>query len=471
MTTISQNIYRHLLVLSGVLFCFLFSGAQTQGWSDDALMNNGLLNGQTTEQRIKQNMFVRVIANSHKIFVGEPLLVEYKFYSAVNSQSTVVKQPEFSGCSVEELDYNTEPYSEVLDGKQYNVYTIRKVQLTPLHEGVLQLGQASVNNNVEVFDEDHPFQTRKFNFTSSNISQAVQVIPLPLKNMPPDFSGITGKFSLTAKVAEQSLPINENGHLIVTIKGSGNMQLINVPEIAWPENIEHFEPTDTQHINHGKFPVSGDKVFDILYLGTKEGRAVLPPVNFNYFDASTQTYATLTSDSIPLIFTAALPNEKVLQAGGNLNNKSFLWIVATIGLIAGVILFAGNKKNKTQKNGSSASLPILPVTEPEPVLNKPLTDFSQELQSLQNSDGNRDFFIKGKHIINIAIREKWGSTVMVDELIVLKQPKNEQLRKDIQSFCATCDFAIYAYADSNHNFELLNNKLASIITRIQGLEM
>ncbi len=229
MITISINIYRIFFIFSLALLITVNGLSQTQGWSDEALMNSGLLNGQNTEQRIKQNMFVRIEVNTTRIFVGEPLLVEYKFYTAINSQSTVIKQPEFAGCSVEELDYNTAPYNEVFGGKTYNVFTIRKVQLTPLREGILHLGQASVNNNVEVFDEAHPFQTKKFNFTTSNALQSVQVVALPVKNQPKDFSGITGRFSLTAQVADKTLPVNENGHLIITIKGAGNMQLIDAP--------------------------------------------------------------------------------------------------------------------------------------------------------------------------------------------------------------------------------------------------
>ncbi len=244
------------------------------------------------------------------------------------------------------------------------------------------------------------------------------------------------------------------------------------PGITWPENIEHFEPTDTQHINNGKFPVSGDKVFDILYLGKKEGRAVLPPVTFNYFDPKTQSYSTLRSDSIPLIFTAALPKVKVMQAADGISNKNLLWVVASIGLIAAIILFAGNKNYKTQKQAVAAA----PVQHDEELKHdahtkKPSTDFSAVLQALNESGGNRDFFITGKNIIHNAVSEKFGSTIMIDELPVLKQPKNEQLKRDILSFCKTCDYAIYAYDDSDHDFLLLNKELASIITRIQLLQV
>ena len=59
--------------------------------------------------------------------------------------------------------------------------------------------------------------------------------------------------------------------MIITIKGAGNFDAINKPEILWPSNTDHFDGNDSQHVDQNNFPISGDRVFDIPFIGKKEG--------------------------------------------------------------------------------------------------------------------------------------------------------------------------------------------------------
>jgi hypothetical protein len=69
----------------------------------------------------------------------------------------------------------------------YAVYTLRKVQLTPLQQGMLSLGKAFVNNLIEVLNPENPFEPKKYNITVSNAEESVEVNPLPEKNKPKIF--------------------------------------------------------------------------------------------------------------------------------------------------------------------------------------------------------------------------------------------------------------------------------------------
>ena len=259
-------------------------------------------------QMLKQKMFVKVFANNYKIFIGEPIMVTYKFYVAMNmhNRPSVTKQPEFSGWSVKELQFDQGPEFENINNEPYSVYTIRKVQLTPLQEGNLSLGKAHVNNQVEIFNAESPYVPQKFSINVSNVDMAVEVSNLPEKNKPENFYGITGVFNIKAAASKNKIPVGENGHLMITIKGAGNLEAIVEPEVTWPRSTEHFDGKDSQHVNQDNFPVSGDRVFDIPFIGKNEGIVTIPPIKFSFFNTVSKDYQTVTTDSIPVTFTSAI---------------------------------------------------------------------------------------------------------------------------------------------------------------------
>src|ERR1700759_709458 len=56
------------------------------------------------QKMLKRKMFIKVTLSKNKIFVGEPVMALYKFYTAVNGHAVVLSQPMFTGCSVKELN-------------------------------------------------------------------------------------------------------------------------------------------------------------------------------------------------------------------------------------------------------------------------------------------------------------------------------------------------------------------------------
>lgn len=87
------------------------------------------------ENILKHSMFIKVFISKNKIFVGEPVMALYKFYTSISGQAVVLKQPEFTGCSVKEINFGDAPETETINGETYTAYTIRKVQLTPVQPG------------------------------------------------------------------------------------------------------------------------------------------------------------------------------------------------------------------------------------------------------------------------------------------------------------------------------------------------
>ncbi|RYZ34366.1 MAG: hypothetical protein EOP49_34610, partial [Sphingobacteriales bacterium] len=106
--------------------------------------------GESMEEKVKKNFFLRANTNKTSCYVGEPLDVSYKAYSRLNSNSQVVKRPSFPGFSVVEMveSYDNRPEVELINGSAFYTNLIRKVQLFPLQPGKYVLDPAEVESVV-----------------------------------------------------------------------------------------------------------------------------------------------------------------------------------------------------------------------------------------------------------------------------------------------------------------------------------
>jgi len=433
----------------------------------------------TMEALLKQKMFVKVFTNKNKIFVGEPVMAVYKFYVAmnINDQPTVTKQPEFSGCSVKELNFDQGPELENINNEPYAVYTIRKVQLTPLQQGMLSLGNASVNNTIEVLNPDDVYSTERFNITVHNTDMTIEVNELPVKNKPADFYGLTGTYTITAAAPKDKIPVGETGHLIVTIKGSGNFDAISRPEILWPANIEHFEGDDSQHVDQGNFPLSGYRVFNIPFIGKTEGIVMIPPVKFSFFNTSSKDYQTINTDSITITFSKALAtkDEFTNVVNYDITNRQYLWIVPAIAVAVALIGFISYRRNKKTALKATAvtSTTAPPVfIQPPPVYHiKYRTDFSRYLKELESKTDNKTFFTKAKELLTKAVAERIDSNQYSEQFLLaeLKQRTYDApVCNKVDVLYKAFNLNLYAPYETQADLDLYFTELKQVIEELQA---
>jgi len=113
---------------------------------DDYILNKN----ENVEEKIKKNIFVKIDIIKNSCYVGQPVIATYKLFTRLKSESNVTKTPSFNGFSVSELEMpdNYSLTTEKYNGREYNVYTLRKVQLYPLQTGLLNLEPVEVENRI-----------------------------------------------------------------------------------------------------------------------------------------------------------------------------------------------------------------------------------------------------------------------------------------------------------------------------------
>jgi hypothetical protein len=275
--------------------------------------DNILKKGESIPEKISKNMHVKLITSKNSCFVGEPIVATYKLYTRIRSEGKVSKNPAFNGFSVIDLQQPdiSEGGKEMLDGREYNVYIIRRAQLYPLQSGAIDLETAVLDARVELIKENAGRNVDVFggfridpadlivqNVALSSKPVSINVKPLPEAGKPASFNGAVGKFNFSAVLEKSTFSTDEAGKLVLNIEGAGNLQLMTAPDILWPQQIEAFEAAIKDDLLQMDIPVSGQKTITIPFTVNAPGKYELPAINFSYFDPETATYKTISSNPI-----------------------------------------------------------------------------------------------------------------------------------------------------------------------------
>lgn len=291
-----------------------------------------LKKGENVNDKVQKNLFIKLDVSKASCFTGEPLIASYKLYTRLRSESVVTDAPSFNGFSVSELELNNNNSVKVekYNGREYNVYTLRKVQLYPLQPGTITLDPVVADNKVTFIKSDYAgtqkgdmFFDMLQDFANSTSPQnsvieehvtlkskpvQIEVNPLPQENKPEDFKGAVGNFRISASLEKKNITTDDAGNVKINIEGSGNIQLINSPKINWPEGIDGYEAKVTGDIDKFSVPMKGDKTFNYPFTVSKAGTYAIPTISFSFFDPSSERYKTLNTQPLTITVTRGKGN-------------------------------------------------------------------------------------------------------------------------------------------------------------------
>ena len=259
--------------------------------------------------QIGESLFLKGTVDRARVIQGEQINLVFKLYTRVSVVNySVEKNPTMTGFWSEEVENpkNIELTTEVIKGKQYRVGVIRKLALFPTQSGTLEISPMEVQTTVQIQNRSpDPFDSffrdpfgRNVNYTVKSEPIKIRVEPLPA-GTPAGFKGAIGNFGMTASVDRKKAKTNEPITLTVTISGTGNIKLLESPEVTVPTDFEQYTPKVSDNINRTG-QISGTKTFEYLLIPRYPGMKRITPVTFVFFDLRKREYVTLRSDEIQL---------------------------------------------------------------------------------------------------------------------------------------------------------------------------
>jgi len=293
--------------------------------------NTGQANNQSNGINDK-NLFVRAIVNKSSVYEGEALTVTFKIYTNIQVNSySVSKAPAFNGFWNQDIEVPNPPpmTMEVVDGARYNTAVIKKAVLFPQQSGVLTIDPMELEciarirvksqRMVDPFGMfSDPFfsdafggvQDVKYNAKSQPIKINVRELP---STAPSTFSGAVGSLMFEASLDKAITKENEPVNLKFKIFGSGNLKLATAPDVAFPEDLETYDPKIGENYKANDAGVNGSKTIEYLIIPRHEGDYEIPAVTFTYFDLGKQQYISKTVGPFKI---------KVGKGSGNSNASS-----------------------------------------------------------------------------------------------------------------------------------------------------
>ena len=320
--------------------------------------------GENVSQKTHKNLFLKLDVSKTSCYVGDPIVVSYKLYTRLHSETTITDAPSFNGFSVSDLNVYNSSNLEKYNGRQYNVYTLRKVELYPLQAGNITIDPVVADNKVTFIKSEYANSQRSDDFFSmlENFGDAsippsglieqnvtlktdslrITVNPLP-PDKPADFKGAVGDFEITSSLSKNTITTDDAGNLLVNIKGKGNIQLINAPTIKWPTGIDGYDAKVKDNVDKTQFPMSGSKTFVFPFTISKPGDYTIDSITFSFFNPLTATYKTLRT--APLLIhvnkgTGARSGYLAKIASLDSGHKAG-FLSASTELIAGIVLMIG----------------------------------------------------------------------------------------------------------------------------------
>jgi hypothetical protein len=187
------------------------------------------------------------------------------------------------------------------------VYTVVPVSmaLTATRTGSLSLGPLTASLVLAISAPNQPndpflrqFPFGNFGEAQQPISLATEIVnvnslPLPAKDVPPNFNGAIGEYTMTVTAGPTNVAVGDPITVRVQISGRGDLGSLTLPpQPAW-HDFTIYPPT-SKVVTTDPLGLQGAKTFEQIVAPQNTDVHELPVFSFSYFDPDTGNYRTLT---------------------------------------------------------------------------------------------------------------------------------------------------------------------------------
>jgi len=467
-----------------------------------------------SEDNLARNIFIKVEVDKTNPYLGEQITASYKLYTRLPMSVNLTQLPSLNGFWSQDFQIPNPPKAreEIVDGKRYQVFLLKKSALFPQQAGVLELDAAKAEGIVRVLQQvkgRHPFADDPFAsffmddpffnddaFSGYNYkdvktklsSQPVKITvkPLPVQGQPQSFTGGVGSFQVKAAIDKTNLSTDEAATLSFTVSGSGNLKLIGSPQVNFPAELGIYEPAVTDTITGRNPAITGQKIFTYTISPQSPGEYTIPSIPFSYYDVESGQYKTLQSDPIKIQVTKGKNYSDAISANQTLpgdihdiiasplsqsNNRFWVnsfsyWIWYLLGAAAltglliwnrrkehyaeNQVLFRNKKANKVAWKRLSAARKLL----------------AQQQHKAFYEEVSKAVWLYLSDKLNIPLSSLNKENISI-ELSALLVPASQINR--VQQLILECEMALYSPAGGQQQRQQTLDEAAAIITALESV--
>ena len=259
-----------------------------------------------TQISADDNIYLVADISKTNPYINEPITVVYKLYFSYNIGITnwrELDKPKYNDFWSQNIDIKQLVGEEgMFKGEKYRFVVLRKTVLYPQKSGKLVIEPLSLDIDVQLPTNRRDMFGRVVvtngNKRVSAGAKTIAVKALPEAGKPEDFSGAVGKFDFRVTPSKTNLKNGESLNLVVSVSGSGNMKLFNLPKPVVPNSLEMYDPVHGEKVNTSLSGMSGKISDSYTIIPQFKGNYPIKPMQFSYFDLASRSYKTITSTEI-----------------------------------------------------------------------------------------------------------------------------------------------------------------------------
>jgi hypothetical protein len=443
--------------------------------------------------------FLWLMLPKAEVFLGEPLIAELRLYV----RGDVSKISDFSVPSLGGSDFTS---GNMIQGGEYqrrvgaNPFTIVpwQVALTPIKTGTAAIGPIKGSVVIYLGRNNWPFgpQPQPHKVELSMDARNLQVLPLPNQNIPPNFNGAVGNYTMSFSAGPTNVAVGDPITIKVQINGQGHLESISLPEMGAWRDFKTYPPT-THVETTDKLGIDGSKSFEQIVVPQSTDVKELPAFSFSFFDTEKTNYRTLTQAAMPLTVRpgGSAPAPTVVTAGRTSQANSpppqdivpikqrlgavaqisapFIqqpWFLALQGipLLAWLSALVWRKRVESLANN--------PRLRRQRQVAKIIADGLAELRRLAAENKSDEFFA----VLFRLLQERLGERLDVPASAITEAVIEEQLRPkrapeavltSLHEMFQICNLARYAPIKTSQELAALIPKLESVLRDLLGLKL
>ena len=247
---------------------------------------------------------LRHVVSVRDVVVGQPLIATVYLDSTANSlyDFNWRTAPSYPGFWAQRLENPEQVTPEVveIDGTAFYRYQVMQSVLVPLKTGQIEIPAIEAAIGV---------RSRGFFDTGQLIERTSSARTLEVAARPPapsGFAGAVGDLQYTAHIEPTEIEFGESAVLTVTLKGRGNLPLVEAPAVVPScEDCDSYPPEEDSRVTVDATGIHGSRSWQATVVPRSWGEIELGAVDLTVFDPAAGRYVQQTIG--PLALTVLVP--------------------------------------------------------------------------------------------------------------------------------------------------------------------
>lgn len=248
---------------------------------------------------------IEVVPNKRKVYVGEPLSIQYDLYGlVVPGQPEFIERPHWEGFMTQNIENKSSNQGEsvIYNSRRHTLWHLDSYILIPQRPGTFKPDALVTKIPTPVPTGQRDFFGRQITQNVDNIVTTpmpeITVLPLPSENVPASFTGAVGDYSFEVKLSRDSLNAGESTTLTLRIAGSGNVNNARLPEVNLPSQIQVFGPTESSNFVPSLHGLRGSISEEYVLVPHYRGEYKIPAMSFAFFNPRSEEYEVIQTEEI-----------------------------------------------------------------------------------------------------------------------------------------------------------------------------